>query len=384
MAQGAENRTKQQRPASFIEALAAVPDAAQALAKSRTALAGVRARQSVAVTAVANANARLAAATDAVHEAGLARAFADRASAAAQDAMDDAARTMYTTGGSVPRLAEVMLTSDSEEGFLNSLLTREYLASASDEAVRIAEVAATQRVQAQAMNALAVNQREAARSSMISAQAVLRAISAQATAAQKVVDGARREYQSLMRITKVDRSGDYGRIRKCGDWLTRLLSKTGFKDEDLREAWAVVMRESGGREDAVSQTQDLGLFQINTATWQDQEWFDRELLLERRYNAAIAFDLSQGGRSWYSWGLDGHGRPDAGAYVNAGWSAERIQSHIVMPYVQWYARYPCRPAYEKDAPDLLPPPPPPNSDEVTDPLDPFIGDGQLAGRPEAA
>jgi hypothetical protein len=34
--------------------------------------------------------------------------------------------------------------------------------------------------------------------------------------------------------------------------------------------------------------------------------------------------------------------------VKAGWSDERIIGSIVMPYVQWYAQYPCRPAYEKD------------------------------------
>ena len=151
-----------------------------------------------------------------------------------------------------------------------------------------------------------------------------------------------------MRMTKVDRSEDYGRLKTCGDWLTRLLSRNGFEGEDLREAWAIVMRESGGREDAVSRTDDLGLFQINTATWQEQPWFDRELLLTRRYNAQVAHQLSKGGRTWYSWGLDGHGRPDARAYVNAGWSEERIVGSIVMPYVQWYAQYPCRPAYEKD------------------------------------
>ena len=71
-------------------------------------------------------------------------------------------------------------------------------------------------------------------------------------------------YRTLMRMTTVDRSDEYGRITRCGDWLTRLLSRSGYEGEDLREAWAIVMRESGGREDAVSATGDLGLFQINT------------------------------------------------------------------------------------------------------------------------
>ncbi len=151
-----------------------------------------------------------------------------------------------------------------------------------------------------------------------------------------------------MTLTKVDRSDEYGRIKRCGDWLTRLLSRSGYEGEDLREAWAIVMRESGGREDAISPTGDLGLFQINTDTWKDQDWFNRKQLLKRRYNSQIAHQLSRGGRTWYSWGLDGHGRPEPGAYVKSGWSDERIESHIVVPYIQWYAQYPCRPAYERD------------------------------------
>jgi hypothetical protein len=152
-----------------------------------------------------------------------------------------------------------------------------------------------------------------------------------------------------MRMTTVDRSDDYGRVKRCGDWLTRLLSRSGYDGEDLREAWAIVMRESGGRANAVSDTGDLGLFQINTDTWKDEDWFDRKQLLKRKYNSQIAYQLSRGGRSWYSWGLDGHGRPNAGAYVKSGWSPERIDAHIVVPYIQWYAQYPCRPAYERDS-----------------------------------
>lgn len=162
------------------------------------------------------------------------------------------------------------------------------------------------------------------------------------------MEDARTDYRRLMRITKADRSAEYGRIKQCGDWLTKLLSRSGFEGEDLREAWAIVMRESGGRADAVSLTNDLGLFQINTATWRTQPWFDRALLLTKKYNAKVAHTLSRGGRTWYSWGLDGHGRPDARAYVKSGWSQERILDSIVMPYVQWYASYPCRPPGEKD------------------------------------
>ena len=53
-----------------------------------------------------------------------------------------------------------------------------------------------------------------------------------------------------------------------------------------------------------------------------------------------------------AWTGTGGLEPDA--YVKSGWSAERIESHIVVPYIQWYAQYPCRPAYERDSPLPVP------------------------------
>ena len=55
--------------------------------------------------------------------------------------------------------------------------------------------------------------------------------------------------------------------------------------------------------------------------------------------------LSQGGKSWYAWGLDGQGRLNPGAYVNSGWSDEQING-LLDRYLRWYKSYPCRPAYE--------------------------------------
>lgn len=175
-----------------------------------------------------------------------------------------------------------------------------------------------------------------------------------------------------MRITRADRSAEYGTVRTCGDWVTKLLSRSGFSGEDLREAWAIVMRESGGREDAISVSNDLGLFQINTTTWKTQPWFDRKALLTRGYNAKIGYLISRGGKSWYSWGLDGHGRPDPRAYVKAGWTPEHIRHSIVLPYIAWYQQYPCRPSYESDYPFRLPPP---RSEEDPSRLNEFQGDG---------
>jgi hypothetical protein len=247
-----------------------------------------------------------------------------------------------------------MLTAESEDGLMRSLVTRQYLASAAGEQVKTGlwvEAAAVAAAEARAKadyewSLAAENWRSAANGLATAAKQLAGAKAAAATAKQT--------YQRLMDVTETDHSSDYGRIKTCGDWLIRLLSKSGFSGENLREAWAIVMRESGGRADAVSSSNDLGLFQINTATWQSQPWFDREELLKKKFNAKVGFLLSDGGKSWYSWGLDGHGRPDAGAYINAGWSEERIVAKIIEPYILWYARYPCRPAYEKNTWAALP------------------------------
>jgi hypothetical protein len=333
---------------SFIEALAAIPDATRTLASAQTALADASARRASVRASVIAAGAALSRANALASETRLVATFAGRAAAEAHATIDAAARTMYATGGTVPSLAEVLLTSDSETGFARSMLTRQYLSAAAADVIDRADRAD----RAQMLAGAAVTSAHAARDITAAAATVaessLASADADLAAAQKAAGDARDEYRQLMRITKVDRSAEYGRIKKCGDWLTRLLSRTGFEGEDLREAWAIVMRESGGRADAVSVTNDLGLFQINTATWKGQAWFDRKALLTKRYNATVAHTLSKGGDTWYSWGLDGHGRPDARAYVNAGWSQERILGSIVMPYVQWYASYPCRPAGEKD------------------------------------
>ena len=350
---------------SFIEALSAIPDARAAVDTARTAMRESRAEYQVVADMAAGAAQVLAAETELARDAARARARADAAAQAARADVDDAIRAIYISGGGVPSLAEVMLTSTTAEGFGRSLVTRAYLSGAAAQVVQRAQVAADEAQEAASVAAAALNRRNAAADVESAARADADLAAAALAAAQAEVDRSRARVRTLMRITRVDRSAEYGRVKTCGDWLAKLLSRQGFQGEDLREAWAIVMRESGGREDAVSVTNDLGLFQINTATWKGQPWFDRKALLTRKYNAQVGHLLSRGGKSWYSWGLDGHGRPNAGAYVNAGWSQERILSHIVRPYIQWYAQYPCRPANEPDLdlglPDL-------SRSEIDDPV----------------
>ena len=340
-------------PVTFIEALVAVPEATSALAAARLDLQLARVRLATLGPVADSAHIDLDTSTETARMSRSALVRADLALADTQATVDDTARTMYTAGGTAPTLVDVLLTADSELGFSRGLVVREYLASAAEHVVEVDDLAYEDRQRAATRVTGATVERERAATAVAMAEATVAAAAVGVAATETAEADARATYRQLMRMTRVDRSAEYGRIRVCGDWLTRLLSRSGFEGEDLREAWAIVMRESGGRADSVSETGDLGLFQINTRTWKDEDWFDRTLLLKRRYNSQIAFQLSRGGRTWYSWGLDGHGRPDPGAYVKSGWSDQRITSHIVLPYIRWYAEYPCRPAYEGNAPAVL-------------------------------
>lgn len=129
-------------------------------------------------------------------------------------------------------------------------------------------------------------------------------------------------------------------IAGCPNQLVQLLAGVGFRGEDLREAWSIAMRESGGREEANRKGIDWGLFQLNKPTFGGQRWWNDQAVLNGEYNARVAYYLSQGGRTWYPWGLDGHGNTNAGAYDSI-WTPEQIYAWITKPYQEWYAKFPC-------------------------------------------
>lgn len=127
----------------------------------------------------------------------------------------------------------------------------------------------------------------------------------------------------------------------CSNRLANTLYRAGFRGENLREAWAIAMRESHGIEDEISNGVDVGLFQFNYPSWGRQPWWDWNLLLDGEYNARIAFKISKGGSDWAHWGLDGNGNPAPYIYRGVGWSEWRIQNWIVIPYDTYYQQYPC-------------------------------------------
>jgi len=120
----------------------------------------------------------------------------------------------------------------------------------------------------------------------------------------------------------------------CDNRIANILIETGFTGDGLEEGWAIVMRESGGRDDAISSTGDYGWFQFNRAAWRKAEWWDDRKLLDPRYNAQVAWTVSQKGTTWYPWDIDGKGRY-LGRYSSPG---------TYQTFRTWLSRFPdaCR------------------------------------------
>jgi hypothetical protein len=118
----------------------------------------------------------------------------------------------------------------------------------------------------------------------------------------------------------------------CKNWLVKELKAVGFRGKNLREAWAIVMRESGGRADAISSTHDYGMFQLNYATWHSQYWWNENKLLTKKYNAQIAYKVSLGGRTWRAWDIDGRGK----------WKNIWTPRSVYERYLHFYNKYPCK------------------------------------------
>ena len=134
--------------------------------------------------------------------------------------------------------------------------------------------------------------------------------------------------QPVVHVTKAEKP----KKKECKNWLVRELKDAGFKGKGLQIAWAIAMRESGGRADAISSTGDYGVFQFNRAAHSDQPWWNTSKLLTRDYNIMIAYRMSQGGKTFYPWDIDGKGN----------WKNTWSTSGSYLSYKKWYVKYPCK------------------------------------------
>lgn len=94
--------------------------------------------------------------------------------------------------------------------------------------------------------------------------------------------------------------------------LKELLYLVGFRGQNLKEAWAIAKKESGGRPLALNQSHrtgdsSYGLFQINMIGDlgpDRREKFNLDSnveLFNPVLNAQIAYYMSRGGENWISW-----------------------------------------------------------------------------------
>ena len=117
----------------------------------------------------------------------------------------------------------------------------------------------------------------------------------------------------------------------CTDPVVKVLHSAGFRGRALRYAYGIVMRESRGNARAISRTSDYGLFQFNKAAWSRSHWWHSTRLLDPTYNATVAWRISQHGRTWYPWDINGRGQ-HLGRYTSK-------QTYRV--WVQYVKAYPC-------------------------------------------
>lgn len=131
-------------------------------------------------------------------------------------------------------------------------------------------------------------------------------------------------------------------VFNCKNRLAQTIWKAGFRGTNVREAWAISMRESGGDERQITNGSDFGLFQFNRPSWGNSSWWVTSKMLTGSYNARIAYKMSKGGRDWRHWGLTGTGQTDPAMYDM--WSQWQIDNWITKPYRKYYSQFPCKTA----------------------------------------
>ena len=134
--------------------------------------------------------------------------------------------------------------------------------------------------------------------------------------------------------------GSKGKAKKTPK-LMKTLRAAGFSGEDLREAWAVAMRESGGNPTAHNTNRNTGdnsygMFQINMLgdMGKDRDkkfrqyvdgYTGRDSLFDPLVNARAVAYMTQKGKNWFHWDIDETGY-DGGSHAPK--------------YRKWYAKYP--------------------------------------------
>jgi len=136
--------------------------------------------------------------------------------------------------------------------------------------------------------------------------------------------------------------------KPCNNILVGVLRRAGFEGRQIRTAWTIVMRESGGRADLVAAedgSPDYGLFQINEKIFKNESWWDYDKLLTADYNAKIAYEiLSKKGTDWRPWGIAADGKSMDYSYYDGIFTEWQKENWIRKPFEKWWKEFPkeCR------------------------------------------
>ena len=129
--------------------------------------------------------------------------------------------------------------------------------------------------------------------------------------------------------------------------VVKILHSAGFTGNNLRIAYAIVMRESKGQnlaEDSPWFSGALGWWQIQTSAHSHNKWWSRTAMLNPYKQSRIVYKyMSRKGTYWRPWGLTSDGKSmDVSQY--SGWSSAQHYSWIWYPYITHYNSYPrgCR------------------------------------------
>lgn len=131
--------------------------------------------------------------------------------------------------------------------------------------------------------------------------------------------------------------------RPCRDRLVNIIVDAGFKGNNIREAYAIVMRESNGENlgpgHPAFNGADWGIWQFNKPTWGGEPWWSDEAMLDPRKQSRIAKNFSRGGKDWRHWGISGDGQSMDTTYYGM-WDADTQYAWIWEPYARYYGSFP--------------------------------------------
>jgi hypothetical protein len=135
----------------------------------------------------------------------------------------------------------------------------------------------------------------------------------------------------------------------CRDRIVRVLHDAGFRGESLVIAWAIVQRESNGRNLVPGHPSwnggDWGIWQVNRGAWGGERWWTESSMSDPARQSRIVYRiLTQRGTYWRPWGLSSPHADSLDTSHYGSWSSWQHYAWIWEPFTRYRAAFPkgCR------------------------------------------